>query len=36
MAEEIKEVVELTQEGEEELSNGFDPEHDKVEERQNG
>lgn len=31
MTEEVKEVIELTQEGEEELTNGFDPEHDKVE-----
>lgn len=30
MTEEVKEVAELTQEGEEELTNGFDPEHDDV------
>lgn len=31
MNEEIKEVVELTAEGEEELSNGYDPKEDKLE-----
>lgn len=30
MLEEVKEVIELTREGEEELTNGFDPEYDKV------
>lgn len=29
--EEIKEVVELTPEGEAELSNGYDPNEDKIE-----
>ena len=33
MSEEIKEIVELTEEGEQELSNGFDPEFDKKEKK---
>lgn len=30
MDEEIKEVIELTEEGEAELSNGYDPKEDKI------